>query len=119
MRTGVQHPGHLFRAAQEMEDAAYLGDATFWNYLARLTNAPRPLVRVKDQKRFFSPQDSLDTEQFTAQSLYLTGDGEAVLNGYLDWVALNGIDRWLGGVHLTPDNPWRWDAQKRITVSST
>jgi hypothetical protein len=25
-------------------------------------------------------------------------------------VALNGIDRWVGGVHLRgPEVPWRWD----------
>ncbi len=22
---------------------------------------------------------------------------------------LNGIDRWMGGVHLTPQMLWRWD----------
>jgi hypothetical protein len=20
-----------------------------------------------------------------------------------------GIDRWIGGTHITPDNTWRWD----------
>ena len=45
----------------------------------------------------------------TAPTLALTADGEAVLNGTADHIALNGIDRWLGGVHVTTASPWRWD----------
>jgi hypothetical protein len=34
-----------------------------------------------------------------------------VLAGEADHVRLNGIDRWLGGVHLEGDEAaWRWDA---------
>jgi len=32
-----------------------------------------------------------------------------VLAGQADRVALLGIDRWLGGTHLTPATAWRWD----------
>ena len=33
-----------------------------------------------------------------------------VLEGSDDHVALNGVDRWIGGVHLTGRTmPWRWD----------
>jgi hypothetical protein len=34
-------------------------------------------------------------------------------------VALNGIDRWLGGVHLIgrDRSPWRWDAWRETLVS--
>jgi hypothetical protein len=39
-----------------------------------------------------------------------TAAGRRVLRGEADHVALNGIDRWVGGVHLQgPDAPWRWD----------
>jgi hypothetical protein len=40
----------------------------------------------------------------------LTGAGAQVLAGQADQVALNGIDRWIGGVHLHGNHvPWRWD----------
>jgi hypothetical protein len=40
----------------------------------------------------------------------LPGAGTRVLAGQADQVALNGIDRWIGGVHLTGHQvPWRWD----------
>jgi hypothetical protein len=33
-----------------------------------------------------------------------------VLAGGADQIALNGIDRWIGGVHLQGHHvPWRWD----------
>jgi len=41
-----------------------------------------------------------------------------VLAGEADHVALNGVDRWIGGVHLAgPDSPWRWDEGTEGIVS--
>ena len=36
-----------------------------------------------------------------------TPTGREVAAGRADRIALCGIDRWLGGVHLTADRPWR------------
>jgi hypothetical protein len=49
-------------------------------------------------------------------SVTLTDAGAAVLSGNADRVALCGLDRWLGGVHLqTGSRIWRWDdARQRI-----
>ena len=41
--------------------------------------------------------------------LRLTSNGEATLRGEADRVELLGVDRWIGGTHITPDNAWRWD----------
>jgi hypothetical protein len=48
----------------------------------------------------------------------LTEQGNAVLAGQVDWMQLHGIDRWLGGVHLSGHEPaWRWDqAQGHVVV---
>ena len=45
--------------------------------------------------------------------------GRDVIEGREDAVALNGIDRWLGGVHLVGQNrsPWRWDGWRETLVS--
>jgi len=37
--------------------------------------------------------------------------GRAVLEGKRDAVEINGIDRWLGGVHLVVGQVWRWDEE--------
>lgn len=48
-----------------------------------------------------------------------TPAGRAVLEGKQDRVAICGIDRWLGGVHLRSDGVvWRWDPA-RATVART
>ena len=46
----------------------------------------------------------------------LTSAGKSVLSGGQDRIAICGIDRWLGGVHLQNDTRiWRWDdARQRI-----
>ena len=49
-------------------------------------------------------------EDLWDQEVLLTEKGREVLRGDKDRVRLNGIDRWLGGVHLSEDTPWRWDA---------
>ena len=46
----------------------------------------------------------------TGDPLQLTDAGRAVLAGEADHVAICGVDRWIGGVHLQGrDVPWRWD----------
>ena len=45
-----------------------------------------------------------------ATRLRRTPDGTRVLRGEADHVALNGLDRWVGGVHLQGTRPpWRFD----------
>jgi hypothetical protein len=48
-------------------------------------------------------------------SFTITEQGELTLAG-ADDIAVNGIDTWLGGAHLTSDRLWRWDADKALIV---
>jgi hypothetical protein len=79
-----------FRASTELEDAIFLGDLSFFNIVESLASAPHPLV-TRDG------------------GITVTDTGREVLAARGDHISLNGIDRWLGGVHLTPANVWRWD----------
>ena len=46
-------------------------------------------------------------------------NGEAVLAGEQDFVISNGIDKWLGGIHLRgKESPWRWDDESRQLLVS-
>jgi len=47
----------------------------------------------------------------------ITEPGKSVFHGEADFVELNGIDLWLGGVHLSPNNLWRWDASSGIIMT--
>lgn len=44
--------------------------------------------------------------------LTITPAGENVLRGEVDDLRVNDPDRWLGGVHLTKENVWRWDGAR-------
>lgn len=45
----------------------------------------------------------------------MTPSGERVLAGEDD-IAINGIDDWLGGAHLTKEELWRWDSGKNAII---
>jgi hypothetical protein len=91
--------GQVFRATQQMEERVFMGDVSFRRILQGMTGGPHPLLAEAEHR--FS----------------LTEDGAEVLGGRADNIALNGIDRWMGGVHLTPGHLWRWDANARTLVS--
>jgi hypothetical protein len=71
--------GALFVASQDLEGAPFHGDAWILRTLAELT----PLVAL------------------TEGSAELADEGRRVLAGDADRVELLGIDRWVGGTHVT------------------
>ena len=103
---GMRTPGETFVETARLEDAIFMGDLSFWNVVRRLVECPRPLVAANVQPR---------PGQLPTGTLRLTADGAAVLSGGADHVALNGINRWMGGVRLeggsrtAPTSAlWRW-----------
>ena len=95
----------LFSQFVEAEPDYGLGDAQFWNVLQRLTQGAAPLLTNKNE-----------TPSMLESSFEITEAGRAVLRGAADKVTLNGIDEWLGGVHLLGhEKIWRWDdTQKKL-----
>jgi len=92
---GAQDPQAAFVAAQALEEVTYLGDASFFRYLARLASGSAPLVSREGDR------------------LGLSEVGRAVLDGREDFVRVGSLQRWLGGVRLSRENPWRWDSERR------
>ena len=92
--------GTVFARLREREARPYLGDLFFFRIVARLAGAPVPLLELDP------PGGRVDA----GTRLRRTEAGDRVLRGEADHVALNGIDRWVGGVHLHgPEARWRWD----------
>jgi hypothetical protein len=82
-----------------------MGDLTLWLHLQALAAGPRPLVRVER-----GPPQGVMLDAVAG----ITDTGRAVVHGRADHAVLNGINRWIGGVHLQgPHAPWRWDRQAR------
>ncbi len=112
---GHATPGAVFRASQEMEEAPFMGDASFWDVLAGLIMGQAPLLAAEGG--FRPPGGSRPEPGFLRQPLDFTTAGSDVLAGKLDWLSLRQIDKWLGGIHLGP-SMWRWDPEARQLLSS-
>lgn len=90
--------GRIFRSISQQERRPFLGDTAFFAILGELGAGDAPLVTAGDEVR-------------------LTEAGREVLAGRADHARLNGIDRWIGGVHLTGRSPaWRYDERLETLV---
>jgi hypothetical protein len=97
---GGASAGAVFARLGEREARPFLGDLWCFRILARLATAPVPLLEL----------DPPGGEVTAGTGLRPTPAGRRVLRGEADHVALNGIDRWVGGVHLHGHAArWRWD----------
>ena len=109
---GAHTPPAAFVAAQRLEEAPFLGDAWFYRALSELGQGEARLLETGDGTPLPPPPPLSDGRQFAGLPLRLTAAGERVLQADADRVELLGIDRWVGGTHITPDSVWRWDAAK-------
>ena len=100
--------GEIFVATQSMEERVFMGDSIFWSILRSLATARRPLVRSEELPA---------TMPRRGAPIALTENGRAVLAGEADHIAINGVDRWMGGVHLTTGEHWRLSGDMTLTRS--
>ncbi|MFD4669290.1 hypothetical protein ACFWNN_06095 [Lentzea sp. NPDC058450] len=93
--SGATDAGEAFVRAAARETRPYLGDTWCYLIMERLARAPVPLLTASD-------------DRITRHTrLRVTDAGRLVLAGRNDHV---GVDRWIGGVHLSGSQPeWRWD----------
>lgn len=111
----VQRFSDLFHRLSDIEQPAFFGTGYLFHQLETLASGQYPLLALHGLEAF---QDRPRSEWPIEQNwCTLTTTGDAVLRQQADWVSLNGIDRWLGGVHLQGNqDEWRWDAQQRELV---
>jgi len=94
---GAADAGTAFVRAAAREARPFLGDTWAFARMDRMARAEVPLLAAG------APVDR-------ETPLRLTDAGAQVLAGSADHVRLNGVDRWIGGVHLHGHEvPWRWD----------
>jgi hypothetical protein len=74
------------------------GDTEVFRHLRALAARPVPLITL--------------TGEAPKAICAITPAGENVLRGEVDDLAVNDPDLWLGGVHLTKENVWRFDGTR-------
>jgi hypothetical protein len=98
---GPAPAAQLFERAQAREEASFLGDSAFDGIVRDLRADPGALIEGEDG------------------ALALTVLGRRVLTGDANWLESRPIDRWIGGVHLTPDTLAYWDEDAARFVDGT
>lgn len=107
VESGLNNFRDLFRRFGDVEPTYGLGDAQFERSLQSLAGCNQQLL-------------SVNGGGVSADAVFeITDLGRAVLRGDADFILLNGIDRWLGGVYLSDErNLWRWDEESQSIVLS-
>jgi hypothetical protein len=99
--TGASTLEDAFRIQALQEPAIFLGDLSFFRAMRGLADAAVPLLTIDEQQ------------------VALTAEGVLVVAGDADHAALNGLDRWVGGTHLTGRTPrWRWNPERGAIVQT-
>lgn len=106
---GLDTPMEVFRRIGDREARPYLGDASFLRTLDALADARVPLLAYLGDCR---------GKPLGQQTLGLTDAGLGALARTHDHVRASGIDRWIGGVHLTGAPDWRFDDDADRSASS-
>ncbi|MBP1965863.1 DUF1835 domain-containing protein [Paenibacillus aceris] len=100
----------LFQKINRKTSEFGLGDLQFWGMLEQLRSCEYPLLLLVGGDRFPKYGEALPF-QFENWRVRLTDMGKLVLTGKQDHVLLNGIDDWIGGVHLFgKQHVWRRNA---------
>lgn len=113
VRDGAITPGLAFRHYQQTEALPFLGDLGFFYRLEELAKVSTPLLEGLPQGGIAQAARTNMTVEYTQTPIELTAAGLSVLEGRADFIALNGIDRWIGGVHLYDENMWLYDPEAR------
>ncbi len=121
---GATKLGQIFKTVSDMEERPFMGDTSLWSCIDELAENKVPLLKVSGLENLseltkINPEayESPSAKKLQKWDVSITAVGKEVLAGYQDFIKLNGIDRWLGGVHLQGSYAqWRWDEQGQKLV---
>ena len=115
LMNGVDTPMQLFSQTGDRLHALGMGDIQYWLCLRRLSEGMHPLLSFEEDVIIPKLNDSPET--FLHTKVSLTELGHKVAGNRADWISLNSIDTWYGGVRLVGNSPaWRWDANRSAIV---
>ena len=99
---GAMNAARLFGwYTNHYEPLPFLGDSGYWFVLDGLANVDKPALTL--HKHGLSPKE---------WEVMLTALGEALLQNKADWLELNQIKRWVGGVKIDSRAAAHWRQEK-------
>ena len=108
---GDKSPERVFSQYQETEERKFLGDSSFWILLNEFLESSPALLTLSDG-------EMLDITPKPDDELTISTIGKEVLSGERNWLDIIKLDKWIGGVHLTPANIWCWDSETNSLINS-
>ena len=90
---GINERTDIFIKCQSFEERKFMGDIIFWKILDEFENYQ--IIEKKEEK------------------LNLTSLGQALLDGEKNWLSICKLQRFIGGVKLSPKNLWCWDVKNK------
>jgi len=119
--SGTNKLGAIFEKVSSFEKSRFMGDTSFWQVIHELSNSKIPLLKIEGSESL-NKINKVDSKRLTKKELSkwnvsITDIGKKVLKNEEDYILLNGIDCWFGGVHLLgKDAQWRWDENNQKLV---
>ena len=95
--TGAQ----LFKTLLGIDEPSFLGDWSFFAILRDLASSPGPLISAGP-----GDEDVPGLQECADAVFQITPIGLRVLKTDANAIEVRGIDKWIGGVHLTANNLW-------------
>ncbi|OCT13203.1 hypothetical protein A8709_20900 [Paenibacillus pectinilyticus] len=100
----------LFQKVSEHASVYGLGDLQFWGLLEGLWHCEKPVIQVLGGDRL-PKYSEVWPPQFENYRVKMTEMGKLILTCKGDHIYLNGIDEWIGGIHLMgKKDVWRRNA---------
>ncbi len=105
----------IFHYVQRKEPVPFMSRNIFQRHFHALLQGAHPVLMKKVLKQESvlevegesdAPEENVLIHDYAIQFTRYTNQ---VLHQWADWVQLNGIDRWIGGVHLSEGVIWRYD----------
>jgi len=106
---GEISPGKLFGRYMATEERQFLGDLSFWGILQSLLDGNLITLEVANGEPNQLPCGR-------NSQLSITTLGIDVLSGEQKSFGHAPLDRWIGGVYLTKENLWCWDADSHTII---
>ena len=96
----------IFVAQQEREERVFLADTVFMGIVNEMLDPNSALLTSEYGEKLtlpFSPE----------KKVKITAYGLEILYGTQHWLEKHKIEKWLGGVHLNPQDIWLWNSNTK------